>query len=76
MFAQGIGRRPTAFRYKNRPSVGRPVGLLAQRSIVLCQRLDFGFMSISEHSVFVCRRTTYVFGGRAASSQFHGLTQH
>jgi hypothetical protein len=33
MFAQGIGRRPTAFRYKNRPSVGRPVGLLAQRSI-------------------------------------------
>lgn len=33
MSAQGIGHRPTAFRYNNRPSVGRPVGLLAHWSI-------------------------------------------
>jgi hypothetical protein len=37
-----------------------------RRVLVLCQRFDFGFMPISEHSVFVYRRTTCVFGGRAS----------
>jgi hypothetical protein len=59
------------------PRIGKPKpdDLLGQ-SLVFCQQLEFGFTSISEHSVYVCRRTTYVFGGRAASSQFQGLTQN
>jgi hypothetical protein len=54
----------------------RPLVPIEWWYLVLCQRFDFGFTSISEHLVFVCRRTTCVFGGRAASPQVWGLTLH